>query len=85
MAHNGEASGSQAPSDYAAGLAETFFSTPPPATTLGGDDPWETASRIRGEADAAAVVARDAAWSGLPDRVNRGQATPRWSPSPIRR
>jgi hypothetical protein len=85
MAHDGEASGSQAPSDYAAGLAETFFSTPPPATTMGDDDPWETGSRLRREAEAAAVAARDAAWLGLPERVNRGHPAERYSPSPFRR
>ena len=46
MAHDGEASGSQTPSDYAVGLGKTIFSTPSPATTLGDDDPWETASRL---------------------------------------
>ena len=87
IAHDDEASRSQAPSDYVAGLAETIFSTPPPppATTLGDDDPWETASRIRREADPAAFAARDAVWEGLPSRYNRGQAAERYSPSPRRR
>ena len=87
MAHDGEASGSQAPSDIATGLADSIFSTPPPpsATAMGDDDPWETESRLRREAEDAAIAASDAVWSGLPERFNRGQAAERWSPSPIRR
>ena len=87
MAHDGEASGSQAPSDITTGLADSIFSTPPPpsATAMRDDDPWETESRLRREAEAAAIAASDAVWSGLPERFNRGQAAVRWSPSPIRR
>jgi hypothetical protein len=85
MAHDGEASGSQAPSDFATGLADSIFSTPmpPPATTVGDDDPWETGSRLRSEADAAAIAASDAVWTRIYDKHNRGQPAERWSPSPI--
>jgi hypothetical protein len=86
MPHDGEASGSQAPSDFADGLADSIFSTPlpPPATTMGDDDPWETASRLRREAEAAAIAASDAIWTRLGDRENRGHPAQRYSPSLFR-
>jgi hypothetical protein len=51
---------------------------------MGDDDPWETASRLRREAEAAAIAASDAIWTRLGDRENRGHPAQRYSPSLFR-